>query len=127
MLHRRIGRIAASGLLLVFVIAVVVRYSDPAAVHAALSRLFSLSVVLVVVLLFGGAILSSLRLKLITADLGYPQSFRDAAATPSAGQLAGTAFFQFAGQLIGRSAIMSRRGIPAAATVVISSLSESWR
>ena len=63
---------------------------------------------------------SSLRLKLITSDLGYPLSFRDAAMTLSVGQLAGTVFFQLAGQLIGRGAILSRKGIPPAATVVIS-------
>ena len=65
-------------------------------------------------LLLVGVALSSLRLKLITADLGYPLSFRDAAMTLSVGQLAGTAFFQLAGQLIGRSAVLSRRGIPPA-------------
>ena len=85
------------------------------------------SVLLVAALLLGGVVLSSLRLKLIAADLGYPLTFRDAAMTLSVGQLAGTAFFQFAGQLIGRSAVLSRRGIPPAATVVISGYERSWR
>ena len=64
--------------------------------------------------------LASLRLKLITADLGYSLSFRDAVVALSAGQLAGSVFFQLAGQLIGRGMVLSRRGIPASAGLVIS-------
>jgi O-antigen ligase/uncharacterized membrane protein YbhN (UPF0104 family) len=117
---RRIARLAVSAVLLLVVIASVLWISDPKAVTAAGSELFSLSIVLVLLLLLGGVVLSSLRLQLITSDLGYRLTFRDAAMTLSVGQLAGTAFFQLAGQLIGRSAILSRRGIPPAATVVIS-------
>ncbi len=64
--------------------------------------------------------LASLRLKLIISDLGYRLSFRDAAVTLSVGQIAGSFFFQFAGQLVGRGAVLSRKGISPAATVVIS-------
>src|SRR5262249_48950854 len=95
-------------------------FADPQTVEAAVSSLVLSSIALVTLLLLGGVVLSSLRLKLITADLGYPLTFRDAAVTLGAGQLAGGVFFQFAGQLIGRSAVLSRKGIPAAATVVIS-------
>jgi uncharacterized membrane protein YbhN (UPF0104 family) len=117
---RRIAQLGISVALLFVVIALVLWHSDPQAIAIVWVELFSLSVVLVVLLLLGGVILSSLRLKLITSDLGFPLTFRDAAMTLSVGQLAGVAFFQFAGQLIGRSAMLSRRGIPAAATVVIS-------
>ena len=44
-----------------------------------------------------GVLLASLRLKMITADLGYSLSFRDAVVALSAGQLAGSVFFQLAG------------------------------
>jgi O-antigen ligase len=116
--HRR-ARLALS-ITLVAGIVVGLLNSNPRAIEAAWSELLFSSVVLVLMLLFGGVVLSSLRLKLITSDLGYRLSFRDAAMTLSAGQLAGSVFFQFAGQLIGRSAVLSRKGIPAAATVVIS-------
>jgi O-antigen ligase len=113
-------RLVISILVLLLVVPTVIWMSDWTAVSTALSSVFLPSVVLVSLLLLSGVVLSSLRLKLITADLGYPLSFRDAAMTLSVGQLAGTAFFQLAGQLIGRGAILSRRGIPFAATVVIS-------
>ena len=74
----------------------------------------------VVIFLAGGVLLASLRLKLISADLGYSLSFRDAVVALSAGQLAGSVFFQLAGQLIGRGMVLSRRGIPASAGLVIS-------
>jgi O-antigen ligase len=105
---------------LLSVVAAVVWMSDRSALSSAVAELFLPTVIPVLALLMAGVILSSLRLKLITADLGYSLSLRDAAMTLSIGQLAGTAFFQLAGQLIGRSAVLSRRGIPPAATVVIS-------
>src|SRR4026209_2342853 len=107
-----IARLAVSVALLLFVITTVLVLSDAKAVELALSELVLSSLVLTVILLLGGVVLSSLRLKLITADLGYPLSFRDAAMTLSVGQLAGSAFFQFAGQLVGRGAVQARRGIP---------------
>jgi len=116
----RLVRPAVSILFLLLVVPTVIWMSDWTAVSTAVSSVFLPSVFLVSLLLLCGVALSSLRLKLITADLGYPLSFRDAAMTLSVGQLAGTAFFQFAGQLIGRGAMLSRRGIPFAATVVIS-------
>jgi hypothetical protein len=116
----RIVRLGATVALLACAFASVLWISGPQTISAAMSQLVWPSVLLVALLLLGGVVLASLRLKLITADLGYRLTFRDAAMTLSAGQLAGTAFFQLAGQLIGRSAVLSRRGIPAAATVVIS-------
>lgn len=66
-----------------------------------------------------GALFASLRLKLIAADLGYRLTFRDSIATLSVGQLAGSLFFQLAGQLIARSTMLSRRSMPAAATIIL--------
>ena len=117
---RKAARLAVSGVLLLSAIAAVFWMSDWAAVSAAVSGLFLPSLLLVLLLLLCGVVLASLRLKLITADLGYSLTFRDAVMTLSVGQLAGTAFLQFAGQLIGRGAVLSRRGIPPAATVAIS-------
>jgi hypothetical protein len=117
---RGLVQLTISAALFLTAIAAVFWVSDWAAVSAALHEIFLPSMALVVLLLFCGVVLSSLRLKLITADLGYTLTFRDAAFTLSVGQLAGTAFLQFAGQLLGRGAVLSRRGIPPAATVVIS-------
>lgn len=116
----RLIRLAATFALLLSAITSVLWASDPWTIAAAVSDLVWSSLLLVTLLLLGGVMLSSLRLKLITTDLGYPLTFRDAAATLSAGQLAGTAFFQFPGQLIGRSAVLARKGIPTAVTVVVS-------
>jgi hypothetical protein len=113
-------RVAISVTLLAGVIALVFFTSDANTIDAVFSRQLSFSVALVLVLLAGGIILASLRLQLITSDLGYRLSFRDAAMALSVGQLAGSVFFQFAGQLIGRGTVLSRKGIDPAATVVIS-------
>ena len=117
---RGMARLVVSAALLVSAIVAVLWISDWNALSATVSEIFLPSLVLVLLLLLCGVALSSLRLKLITADLGYTLTFRDAAFTLSIGQLAGTAFLQLAGQLIGRGAVLSRRGIPPAATVVIS-------
>lgn len=94
--------------------------SEPHELHSAFSELVLSSAIAVVIFLAGGVLLASLRLKLISADLGYSLSFRDAVVALSAGQLAGSVFFQLAGQLIGRGMVLSRRGIPASAGLVIS-------
>src|SRR5690349_19557621 len=120
MATRGIARLLISAALLVSAIAAVFWVSDWSALSAAASEIFLPSLILVLLLLLCGVVLSSLRLKFITADLGYTLTFRDAAFTLGIGQLAGTAFLQFAGQLLGRGAVLSRRGIPPAATVVIS-------
>lgn len=59
------------------------------------------------------------RFKVIARDMGNAISWRGAMATVSAGSLAGALFFQLAGQLIARSAILSRSGVPLANVVVI--------
>jgi hypothetical protein len=63
--------------------------------------------------------LSVWRLKLIARDLGYRLTIRDAIAALSLGMLAGTVFFQVFGQLLARGALLSRRGMPVAATVTL--------
>jgi hypothetical protein len=86
---------------------------------AAFGRLMPGDVALVALALLGGALLASLRLKLIAADMGYRLSFRDSVAALSVGNVAGALFFQVAGQLIARGALLSRRDMPAAATIVL--------
>lgn len=66
-----------------------------------------------------GALLASLRLQWIAADLGYRLSFRDSVSALSVGQVMGALFFQLAGQLIARSTLLSRRQIPTSGTIVI--------
>jgi hypothetical protein len=94
--------------------------SRPAALTTALSQLAPSSIVIAALFLTAGLLLSALRFKLITADLGYSLSIRDATMTLSVGQLVGNLFNQLAGQLIGRGAVLARRGIPPAASVMIS-------
>ena len=112
--------LAISVALLAAVIVSVFAVSEPAVLLSGLSRIAPSSVAVVVLLLTAGLLLSALRLKLITGDLGYSLSMRDATATLSVGQLAGNLFFQLAGQMIGRGVMLARRGIPPAASVVIS-------
>ena len=75
--------------------------------------------VMVVALCMLATALSVWRLKLIAQDLGYRLSVRDSIAALSLGLLAGTIFFQLVGQLMARGALLSRRGMPVAATITL--------
>jgi Lysylphosphatidylglycerol synthase TM region/O-Antigen ligase len=116
----RIAMSAVSVALLVSVIVSVLAFSAPDALAAALSKFLLSSVLVIVFCLTVGMLLSALRLKFIAADLGYRLSIRDAAVTLSIGQLAGILFFQLAGQMIGRAAMLAGRGVPPAASVIVS-------
>jgi hypothetical protein len=116
---RAVGLVVSIALLVAVVLSVSAGLR-PATFATALSQLTPSSIAVVVFLLTAGLLLSALRLKLITADLGYSISIRDATMTLSVGQLVGNLFFQLAGQLIGRGAVLARRGIPPAASVMIS-------
>ena len=90
--------------------------------HAFAEQIASVSIdelAVVAFLLVAGALLASLRLKIIARDLHYPLTFMDSIATLSVSQLAGAFFFQIAGQLIARSAMLTRREIPTAATIAM--------
>jgi hypothetical protein len=119
MLKNRVANLAVSVGLLAAVVLSVGIFSPTASLADGLRRLAPWSVFVVLLCLTAGLALSALRLKLITADLGYSLSLRDAAVTLSVGQLAGNLFFQLAGQMIGRGAVLARRGIPPAASVMI--------
>ncbi len=120
MVSRKVASAAISVALLGSVVASVLAVSAPAAFTAALSQVLLSSIVIMVLWLFAGVVLATLRLKLISADLGYRLSMRDAAVVLSVGQLAGNLFFQLAGQLIGRAAMLARVGVPPSASIIIS-------
>src|ERR1041384_7764548 len=120
MSRNRITNVAVSVALFLIVGISVLVMSDSASVADAMRQLVLSSVAVILLCLTAGMLLAALRLKLITADLGYRLSLRDAAMTLSIGQLAGSVFFQFAGQIIGRTAVLARHGVPTSASVIIS-------
>jgi hypothetical protein len=69
--------------------------------------------------LLANALAAALRFKIIAADVGHSIGFRRAVAAVSVGTLGGAAFFQLAGQLMARGAMMNRAGIPFASVVVM--------
>ena len=69
--------------------------------------------------LLANALIAAIRFKAISGDMGYPVSFRQAMTAVSAGGLASALFFQVAGQLIARGAVMGKTGTPFANVVVI--------
>jgi hypothetical protein len=76
-------------------------------------------VLLAVCGLMVGVLLAAARVKLVADDLGYELKWRDALSALGLSQLGGAAFFHLAGQLIARSAYLSRRGIPVGASVLM--------
>src|SRR5690349_17337755 len=94
-------------------------FVDLRALAEAAGRLPVSTLIWVVLLMLAGALLASVRLAFIAADLGYRMRAVDAIAALSLGQLAGAVFFQLVGQLIARSALLARRGVPVAGTVAV--------
>ncbi|HEU4662211.1 MAG TPA: lysylphosphatidylglycerol synthase transmembrane domain-containing protein, partial [Pseudolabrys sp.] len=71
------------------------------------------------VALLANAVAAALRFRTIAGDIGHTIGLRKALAAVSVGTLAGSAFFQLAGQLMARGVMMSRGGIPFASVVVM--------
>lgn len=92
---------------------------DLGAVAAAAGRLSATTILIVLLALTAGALLASARLACVAADVGYKMRASDAIAALSLGQLAGAIFFQLVGQLIARSAVLSRRGVPVSGTIFV--------
>lgn len=115
----RYVRIAVSLLLLVGAAWLVARDTNWTLVSAAFTRVSYGAFVLTILALLAGALLATLRLQWIARDLGYRLSFRDAMAGFTYGQVMGAMFFQLAGQLLARSAVLARRQIPPSATILI--------
>jgi Lysylphosphatidylglycerol synthase TM region/O-Antigen ligase len=112
-------RLAVSVGLLAAVVWAVWSISNPTDIAEAISHLTWQLIATIIVLLALGIFLSSLRLKLLALDQGYSLSIQDAMLALTVGQLVGSFFFQMVGQFIGRTAVFARRGIPAAASVVL--------
>ena len=92
---------------------------DFASLLSTLRELHLPTLLWVVVLLLAGNLLACLRLRLIALDFGQKLSIREAVVAATAGQLAGTFFFQIIGQTIARSAVLSKSGISMPTTIVI--------
>lgn len=92
---------------------------DLGAVAVAAGRLSATTILIVLLALTAGALLASARLAYVAADIGYKMRASDAIAALSLGQLAGAIFFQLVGQLIARSAVLSRRGVPVSGTIFV--------
>jgi hypothetical protein len=97
----------------------VLRTADLGAITSSFRRIDPASAAIAAAALAVGFLLSCWRLKLAASDLGYPMSARDAIAAASLGQVGGSLFFQVVGQTIARSAVLHRRGVPVAGTIVL--------
>jgi uncharacterized membrane protein YbhN (UPF0104 family) len=73
--------------------------------------------------LLANALMAALRFKVISTDAGHPIGLRQAMAAVGAGSLGGALFFQIAGQLMARSIVLRRGGVPFD-TVVVATLYE---
>jgi hypothetical protein len=110
-------RVAASILLIATVLALVIWQAGLAELFADIREVSGRSLVIALVALALSCVVAILRVLFIARDLGYRLSFRESAAAFSFGSLAGALFFQIAGQVIARSAYLSRIGVPVGATV----------
>jgi uncharacterized membrane protein YbhN (UPF0104 family) len=115
----KIAQAVLSALLLVGAIAYVTSQAAWTQILSAISNLSWFAIVAATLLMAAGAMLASLRLWYISRDLGYHLTFRDAVSALGLGQVAGVLFFQIAGQLMARSAFLSRRSVPVAGTVIV--------
>jgi hypothetical protein len=105
--------------LLLAVIILIGYYYDPSEILSNIRTLSFGPVCAFFAALFANAFAAVFRFKIIAKEIGHPIGFRRAMAVVSAGTLAGTMFFQIAGQLVARGFIAGQGGIPFAAVVVI--------
>jgi hypothetical protein len=77
----------------------------------------AVSVILLALLL--NALAASLRFQVLAKDMGYGLDYRQAMLAVGAGALGGALFFQIAGQLIARSAILGRFKVSPASVVFL--------
>ncbi len=113
-------KLVSTVILLIVVVAVVLWSVDPSAVFDSVRKISLASVGIIFAALVANALAAALRIKIIAGDIGHRLSFAEAMAAVSVGGLAGAAFFQLAGQLIGRGYVMARSsGVPFAAVAVM--------
>jgi O-antigen ligase/uncharacterized membrane protein YbhN (UPF0104 family) len=105
--------------LLLAVVVVAFVGADPSKIATDIQKLSPAVLVAAFVALVTNAIAAAWRFRVITKNLGHRISFRQALAAVSGGSLAGAAFFQIAGQLIARGAILGKGGIPFSSTIAI--------
>jgi uncharacterized membrane protein YbhN (UPF0104 family) len=113
------AKVSISLTLLVAALVLIASNYDLSAIISDLRRLSIGTLATVALAFLANALIAVLRFKVIAADMGHQVSFRNSMAAVSAGTLAGALFFQLAGQLIARGAIMGRGGVPFASVVVI--------
>ena len=105
--------------MLATVIGVLVFSYDLTEVLTDLRELSLGTLAIIFIALLANVLAATVRFKTIANDIGHSVNFRQAMATVSTGTLAGAMFFQVAGQLIARGAMMGRVGVPFANVVVI--------
>ena len=118
-------RAIVSLLLLLGAFAFIATRTDWPSIAAVYSNLSWLAIAFSIFAMVAGALLASWRLQMIAGDLGYRLGFLDAVSALSFGQILGTLFFQLAGQLMARSAVLSRRRIPVSGTSSSQAMSAS--
>jgi Lysylphosphatidylglycerol synthase TM region/O-Antigen ligase len=122
--HRRwnlatIARLAASAALIAAVfIYLALSQTDWLSTRQVISQFSLSSFTMVTVVLLASLCLGAWRLRIVAADLGYRLSLNSCLAAVTLGQIGGNLFFQIAGQLIARSAVLKRHGLPISATVI---------
>ena len=107
--------------LAVTVVALIVAASrfDAGSMLAAARALHPTILLWVVILLLCGNLLACLRLCVVARDFGQRLPIREGVVASTAGQLAGSFFFQIIGQTIARSTVLSKSGISMPTTIVI--------
>lgn len=115
----KIIKIAISLSLLGLIVAVLAANYNLSAILTDTRSLSFPAIATAIVALCANALFAALRFQTLTAGVDRPIGFRRAMAAVSAGSLAGAIFFQIAGQLIARGAILGRSGLTFASVIVI--------
>jgi hypothetical protein len=115
-------RIVLSPLLLLVVFGLAYRNFGGSEISKSFASLKLAVVASATLALLLGSVFAGLRVRSIAAGFGYKLSVRDAVAAVSLGQIGGALFFQIFGQIAARSSYLSRRRIPFAGTVLVTTL-----
>ncbi|KQW18534.1 hypothetical protein ASC80_21240 [Afipia sp. Root123D2] len=115
-------RITLSPLLLLAALWLVYRGFEGNGIGVSLTALSPVPLIGATVAIVLSSLFAGLRVRSIAAGFGYHLSVRDAVATVSLGQIGGALFFQIFGQVAARSSYLSRRNIPFAGTVLMTTL-----
>src|SRR5690242_2950120 len=85
--------------------------ADVIGIERAASHLPLLTLVIIGVALSAGMAFACLRLQFVAQDLGAGIRFRDTLVATTAGVLGGALFFSIFGQVLARSAVLSKSGV----------------